>query len=315
MKKAAKNHSLVFYNVENLYDTIDDKGVKDSDFTPSGNKHWTLDRLSKKLVDLAETIDSIPGKHAILIGLTEVENRSVALQLLQTSPLSTHQYALLHEDSPDNRGIDVCVLYDQEYVNYLSHYYLRIHFPWNKDIKTRDVLFFECAINGEKLWVVINHWPSRMSESSAKKRDHVAKQVRAELDKIIEQEPKVKILLMGDFNDEPNNLSLERHLEVKRSKNIDHREFYNLAADLFEAGEGTCVHDGHWLMIDQIMINRNLLQNNNNGFAIEDNKMYIHGNERLIYHKKGHSQPNHTYSGDHYVGGISDHLPVYVKIV
>lgn len=314
MKKDARNHTIVFYNVENLYDTIDDKGVKDSDFTPEGDKHWTLDRLSKKLTDLADTIHNVSSHHPIIVGLTEIENRNVALQLMNTLPLSNNQYALIHQDSPDNRGIDVCLFYDQEYVNHLSHFYLRIHFPWNKDVKTRDVLFFECAINQEKMWIVVNHWPSRASNFSEKKRKHVAIQVRAELDRIIKDDPEIKILVMGDFNDEPNNISLDRLLKAKPTKKIDNSELFNLAADLHKDGKGTCVHDGDWLMIDQIMINRNLLQNNNDGLSIKDNKMHIHSPEELIYRKGDFSQPNHTYSGDHYVAGISDHLPVFVKI-
>lgn len=314
MKKDARKHTVVFYNVENLYDTTDNKRVKDSDFTPTGDKHWTLERLDKKLQDLARTIDSISSHHPIIFGLTEVENATVTQQLLDTNPLKNFNYRLIHQDSPDNRGIDTCLAYDEDYVKYISHQYLRVHFPWNRDIKTRDVLFFECEINGEEFWIVVNHWPSRSSNSSEKKRQHVAKTIREHLDQIIMKNPESKIIVMGDFNDEPNNLSIERYLGAKREKKIDKNEFYNLANELFESGKGTCVHDGDWLMIDQIMINRNLLQNNNLGLGVDKNEMYIHAPEELIFHKRDYSQPNHTYSGDKYEGGISDHLPVYIKL-
>lgn len=312
--KDARKHTIVFYNVENLYDTIDDKHVKDSDFTPTGSKHWTEQRLEKKLKDLAQTIDSISPNHPIIIGLTEVENEGVTRALMNTSSLKEYGYELIHQDSPDVRGIDVCMLYDPAYIHYLSHEYLRIHFPWNEDIKTRDVLFFECEINDEHFWVVANHWPSRRSESSEKKRNHVAKLIREKLDEIMINNPSSKVMVMGDFNDEPNNLSLERHLRAKRSKNIDNRELFNLAAEHFEDGHGTCVHDGDWLMIDQFMINRNLLQNNNDGLEVRKNEMHILSSEDLLFHKRDYSQPDHTYSGDRYEGGISDHLPVYIKL-
>jgi endonuclease/exonuclease/phosphatase family metal-dependent hydrolase len=142
----------------------------------------------------------------------------------------------------------------------------------------------------------------------------VAKCVRERLDQVTARNPESKIIVMGDFNDEPSNLSLARHLKAKRSKNIDGKELFNLANDPYEKGEGTCVHDGDWLMIDQIMINRNLLQNNNDGLEVRKNKMYIHAPEELIFHKKDYSQPDHTYSGDRYEGGVSDHLPVYIKL-
>lgn len=314
MKKNARNHTVVFYNVENLYNTIDDKGVKDSDFTPEGDKHWTLERLSKKLTDLARTIDSISDKHPIIVGITEVENEDVATQLMKTSPLVEHNYKLLHQDSPDNRGIDTCLIYDEDYVKYISHQFLRFRFPWNFDIKTRDALFFECEINGEEFWIVVNHWPSRSSKNSAKKREFVAKTVRERIDQVMARNPESKLIVMGDFNDEPSDLSILRHLDAKRTKNIDEKELFNLANELYESGKGTCVHDGDWLMIDQIMVNRNLLQNKNDGLGIRKNKMYIHAPEELIFHKKDYSQPDHTYSGDRYEGGISDHLPVYVKL-
>ncbi len=314
MKKNVHNHTIVFYNVENLYDTIDNKGVKDSDFTPGGAKHWTQERLEKKLVDLATTLDNIHSKHPIIVGLTEVENREVARQLMEKLAQEDCNYKLLHQDSLDVRGIDLCLIYDSSFVTYISHLYLRIDFPWNTDIKTRDVLFFECEINQEKLWVVVNHWPSRRSSSSDKKRNHVAKAVRARLDEIIRHDPDVKILVLGDFNDEPNDLSLERYLKAKRTKNIDNEELYNLATELHEKGVGTCVHDGEWLMIDQVLINRNLLQNKNDGISIKRNEMHIHAPASLLFHKRDYSQPDHTYSGDKYEGGISDHLPVYVKL-
>lgn len=314
MKKDARKHSVVFYNVENLYDTIDNKRVKDSDFTPMGDKHWTLERLDKKLNDLANTIHSISNHHPVLIGLAEVENAEVTQQLLDTHPLKNYQYKLIHQDSPDNRGIDTCLVYDEEYIKYLSHQYLRIHFPWNAAIKTRDVLFFECEINGEEFWIVVNHWPSRSSNSSEEKRAYVAKSVRERLDQIISSKPESKIIVMGDFNDEPNDLSVERYLGAKRDKKIDKNEFFNLANELFESGQGTCVHEEDWLMIDQIMINRNLLQNNNLGVSVRDNQMQIFAPEELIFHKREYSQPNHTYSGDKYEGGISDHLPVFITL-
>lgn len=312
----AKGHTLVFYNVENLYDTQDDPRTADTEFTPFGEKQWTPERLDKKLHDLSEVLMSISAKHPIVIGLTEVENREVVEQLTHTQRMSDVNYHIIHQESTDNRGIDLCLLYDQDHVTYLSHEYLRIHFPWNRDIKTRDVLFFECNIGGEHFWIVANHWPSRRkgSEETEKKRIHVAKSVRKKLDELIFKFPESKILVMGDFNDEPNDLSITRYLKAKSNKNIDDKELFNLSFEDFSKGLGSSTHEGQWIMIDQMMINRNFLQNRNEGLEIVNQKAEIFRPEELIFEQRKLEKPNQTYAGDHYVGGVSDHLPIYVKL-
>lgn len=312
----AKGHSMVFYNVENLYDTIDDPEVADTEFTPHGDKHWTSDRLQKKLDDIGEVLINIAPKHPIIVGLTEVENREVVEQLLGTDVLKEINYQLIHQDSPDNRGIDLCLFYDEDLVEYISHQYLRIHFSWNPDIKTRDVLFFECKINNEHFWIVVNHWPSRRngSEETENKRVHVAKEVRKRLDYIMKNYSASKILVMGDFNDEPSDLSIVRHLKAKANKNIDELELFNLSFADFEKDQGSSSHDGDWMMIDQMMINRNFLQNKNEGVGVANNRSYLFKDEMVIFKNKHFTKPNQTYAGDKYVGGVSDHLPVYIKL-
>ncbi|MCB9194840.1 MAG: hypothetical protein H6600_09720 [Flavobacteriales bacterium] len=312
----AKGHSIVFYNVENLYDTIDDPEVADTEFTPHGDKHWTSDRLQKKLDDIGEVLINIATKHPLIVGLTEVENREVVEQLLGTDVLKEINYQLIHQDSPDNRGIDLCLFYDEDLVEYISHQYLRIHFSWNPDIKTRDVLFFECKINNEHFWIVVNHWPSRRngSEETENKRVHVAKEVRKRLNYIMKNYSASKILVMGDFNDEPSDLSIVRHLKAKANKNIDEFELFNLSFADFEKDQGSSSHDGDWMMIDQMMINRNFLQNKNEGVGVANNKSYLFKDEMVIFRNKHFTKPNQTYAGDKYVGGVSDHLPVYIKL-
>lgn len=291
---------------------MDDKGVSDGEFTPEGEKNWTESKYQKKLKDLAQTIQGLENKHPVIVGLTEVEDKGVVEDLINTYPLSEFKLEIIHQDSPDTRGIDTCLLYDKEHVKYLSHQYLRINFPWNLDIKTRDILFFECEMDNEHFWIVVNHWPSRRSESSEKKRIHVAISVQERIKSIMLKHPDSKCLMMGDFNDEPNNLSITRYLKAKSSKNISSDEFYNLAYVPFEKGKGSSVHEGNWLMIDQIMVNRAFLQNNNKGIGIRNESMKIGNDDTLIHRSKYEEKPNQTYLGDRYVGGISDHLPIYV---
>jgi predicted extracellular nuclease len=263
--KSAKNHTILFYNVENLFDIHDDPKAMDSEFTPSGDKNWDKKKYTRKLNALANVMLNVNSKHPVIAGLTDVENRQVIEDLILETDLSKFQYSILHQDSPDNRGIDLGLIYDNEYVKRINHFYLRIDFPWNRDIKTRDILFFKCEINKENFWIIVNHWPSRRNGTSETedKRIHVAKKVRSEIDKIQQEFPKDKILIMGDFNDEPNDRSIEQILKAKRSKNIKSDEFYNLMTEADKKEEGTSTHMGEWLMIDQIMVNRNFLQNKN----------------------------------------------------
>ena len=262
---------------------------------------------------MLENIPSTP----IIIGLTEVENKEVVEDLTKKTSLIQYKLEIIHQDSPDNRGIDVCLIYDSEYVKSISHEFLRITFPWNKDIKTRDVLFFRCEINGENIWIVVNHWPSRRdgAEVTEEKRLHVASIVREKLEHIMANFPEEKILIMGDFNDEPNNKSLERILKAKVDKNIRSDEFYNLMSRVNMHEEGTSSHMGEWLTIDQIMINRSFLQNKNDKTSILNNVAVIYNQEDVLYCRpNGNCKPNQTYGGDKYLGGVSDHLPVYAVL-
>jgi predicted extracellular nuclease len=315
--KSAKKHSILFYNVENLYDIHDDKKVSDFEFTPHGDKNWNEHKYQRKLKALANAILNTSSKHPIIAGLTEVENRRVLEDLILKTDLSKFHYSILHQDSSDNRGIDLCLIYDNNYVKRLSHYYVRIEFPWNRDIKTRDVLFFRAEINKENFWIIVNHWPSRKNGASETedKRIQVAKEVRKQIDKIQYDFPVDKILIMGDFNDEPRNRSIEQILKAKRSKNIKVDEFYNLMTEADKKGEGTSTHMGEWLMIDQMMVNRNFLQNNNEGLGVKNQKASIFTSHGVLYCRpNGNCKPNQTYGGDNYMGGVSDHLPIFIEL-
>jgi predicted extracellular nuclease len=313
MKNNPKGHTIVFYNVENLFDIYDDKFVSDTEFTPHGDKKWTEERYHRKIDALGNVIANIKS-HPIIVGLTEVENEAVVQDLIMSEKLRHHNYSIIHQDSPDNRGIDLCLFYDKKYVTEISHEFLRISFDWNRDIKTRDVLFFRCEIAHENFWIIVNHWPSRRdgAKETEDKRVHVARAVRQKIEEIMDVYPEDKMLIMGDFNDEPVDRSVTQILKAKTSKNIKSDEFYNLMTEPDKQEKGTSTHMGEWLMIDQIMINRNFLHNSNEGISIKNNQGIIYSAPDVLYCRaNGQCKPNQTYAGDHYVGGVSDHLPVY----
>ncbi len=315
--KNAKNHAILFYNVENLYDVHDDPKVSDAEFTPNGDKKWNIERYHRKLNALSKVILSASKKHPIVAGFSEVENRSVVEDLILKTDLVNFNYTVIHQDSPDNRGIDVCLIYDKDFVKRITHEFLRVDFHWNQDIKTRDILFFRCQINNETFLIVVNHWPSRRAgaDETEDKRLHVATAVKNKLKTHQTNFPNDKILVMGDFNDEPQDKSIDRILKSKRHKNIKQDEFYNLMTEADKNEKGTSSHMGEWLMIDQMMINRNFLQNNNDGLGVKNQKAKIYsGNDVLYCRANGNCQPNQTYGGDYYLGGISDHLPVLIEL-
>lgn len=315
--KNAKSHAILFYNVENLYDIHDDPKVSDTEFTPHGHKKWNLERYHRKLSALSSVLLNVSINHPIIAGLAEVENRNVVEDLILKTDLSAFHYNIIHQDSPDNRGIDVCLIYDKDYVKRISHEFLRIDFHWNRDIKTRDILFFRCEINKEPFLIVVNHWPSRRAgaDETEDKRLHVAKAVKAKITEHQTNFPADKILVMGDFNDEPQDKSIDRILKSKRHKNIKQDEFYNLMTEADKNEKGTSSHMGEWLMIDQMMIDRNFLQNNNDGLGVKHQKAKIYsGNDVLYCRANGNCQPSQTYGGDYYLGGVSDHLPVLIEL-
>jgi endonuclease/exonuclease/phosphatase family metal-dependent hydrolase len=313
--KSASGHPIVFYNVENLFDIHDDKGVMDSDFTPSGKNKWTKERYERKLRSLENILVNIDSKHPIVVGVSEIENRGTIEDLIGQKTISKINYEIIHRNSPDNRGIDVGLYYDADRVAYIQHEYLRIEFPWNRDIKTRDVLFFQATLNDENFWFVVNHWPSRRNGTAEteEKRLHTAEMVRKKLEEIQFDYPNDKIIIMGDFNDEPIDKSITQILRAKRDKKIRADEFFNLAAEKDKNHQGTSTHMWEWLMIDQMMVNRNLLHAKKPSLCLKSDSMGIFEKEDVLFCRvNGKCQPNATYKGTQYTGGVSDHLPVYI---
>lgn len=309
-------HLIVFYNVENLFDTKDDPLTSDEEFTPFGEKEWTEERYQKKLKDLADVIDAIsPSTLPSFIGLAEVENYDVVKALSKTGTLSQAKYKIVHAESPDNRGIDNALLYDAKYFKKSNHEFIRVNFPWNEDIKTRDILHcWGTNIYGEEIHIYVNHWPSRRDgvNETEKKRLRTAEELKKSIAKVQSSNPEAKIIVMGDFNDLPNNKSIKEVIDAKgeREKGV----LVNLSTSEFKKGKGTIVHEREWLMIDQMLVTPNFLEQNTNGWYLhkKQNKAKSFYDDMVLYTARdGDKMPNKTYGGDRYYGGYSDHLPVY----
>ncbi len=311
--------TVMFYNTENLFDTVDDPATDDDAFTPAGKKEWTQERYTKKLEDLAKVITGVlPKGSPDLIGLSEVENRKVLEDLIHTGKLKKVDYGIIHEESPDRRGIDVALLYNPGRFRYLSHRRLPIRFP-RDTTKVRDILYVKGRADGEMLHIFVNHWKSRSGglRATEQKRIFSAVVLRRAVDSILNFEPQAKIIILGDFNDEPTNMSIMQILmAADKRKNIGRRDLYNLMYDMHNLHDtGTYSYKSSWLMLDQIILSYPLLQDKN-GWHTGYNGGHIFSEEWMLYDnpKAGRPVPNRTYGGPSYFGGISDHLPVYCSL-
>jgi predicted extracellular nuclease len=319
-QKNVKSFVVVSYNVENLFDTINSPDFDDDEFTPSGTKKWTYKRYEDKLKKLVEVVRSIPGKEApALLGLAEIENRGVLEDLIRVRGLRREEYGIVHEDGLDPRGIECALLYRTEFFTYLSHEYVQVEDLEDPDYIHRRILHVKGkGPDGSNLHIFMNHWKSRSGgeKETERKRMYSAITLRKQLDMLLARESDFKVIILGDFNDEPTNNSLTKGLSaMSKRKNIQMGEYYNLFYDLHNIGnKGSYNYQGTWNMLDQVIVSYNLL-NQESGLSTGYENGKIHQEEFMMFEseKYGTLLPSATYGGSQYYGGPSDHLPIYVE--
>ena len=319
-QKNVKSFLVVSYNVENLFDTINSPQFADDEFTPSGTKAWTYDRYKKKLNDLARVVLSIPGKKLpAVIGLSEIENRQVLEDLANQRGLRKGEYEIVHEDGQDPRGIECALLYRPDLFKYKSHEYVPIADPVDPDYLYRGILHVQGkGPDGSSLHIFVNHWKSRSGGELETERQRMfsAITLRKQMDLLMARESDFKVIVMGDFNDEPTNRSLTNGLSaLNKRRNIQMGDYYNLFYDLHNIeGKGTYNYQGKWNMLDQIIVSYSLLDQER-GLTTAYDSGVILKEEWMLYvsEKYGKSLPSATYGGPEYFGGPSDHLPVFVE--
>lgn len=310
---------VVSYNVENLFDTADAPLFDDDAFTPEGTMKWTFDRYEKKLTDLARVILSIPERELpAIIGLSEVENRKVLEDLATARGIRRGNYEIVHEEDEDPRGIECALLYRPDLFKYRSHEIIPIEDPMDPDYRYRGILHVQgTAPDGASLHLFVNHWKSRRGGVTATERQRMfsAITLRRNLDMLLSKEPGFRVIIMGDFNDEPTNRSMTSGISASnKRRNINTGDHYNLYYDLHNMqGEGSYYYQGRWNMLDQIIVSYNLLDQKR-GLSTGYNGGKILKEEWIMmsHEKDGTGIPAPTYRGNDYLGGPSDHLPLYV---
>lgn len=311
--REVNKYSVAFYNVENLFDTEDDPFTSDDEYTPLGEKEWDEERYWNKIKNIGKVIKGIDPNLPLFFGLCEVENEKVLMDLANSKILSKADYGIVHYDSPDTRGIDVGFLYKKDYFKVLDTESLEVFFKSNPNILTRDILYVKGILNEEEVHVFVNHWSSRRKGEKATeyKRLEAANVLKDKIEMIQEVDEKAKILIMGDFNDYPNNKSIEDVLEATLEPKSD--EFYNLAAKLDRSEKGTHFYNDEWGMLDQMMISNSWLISKKGNVLKKKTVDVYREDEVLFNHSYLGKIPNKTYSGNKYHGGFSDHLAISLK--
>ncbi len=305
-----KKATIAFYNVENLFDTIDDPAINDEEFLPTAEKQWNTERYNKKLHDIARVLGSINKEELPeIIGVCEIENRRVLEDLIKAEPLAKGNYQIVHIDSPDKRGIDVGLLYRKDEFQVLSQEALLV----DPGFETRDILHVYGKLDNDKVHLFVNHWPSRWGgmEKSEPNRLVAAQILKNKVDELLADDPEAKIIIMGDMNDEPTNKSLAQVLNAKAPNSK--AELYNLMIPLKEENKGSYNYRDNWNMLDNLVVSAAVLHGH--GLVVNDQLGVIFHEPWMEYHNKnGNMAPNRTYGGPNYYGGISDHFPVYMQL-
>ena len=319
-KKDYKPIIVGFYNLENLFDTLDNPNVNDDEFTPKGFRNYNGNIYFDKLNKLSTVISQIgveinPDGPAIL-GVAEIENDTVLHDLVKQKLIEKRNYQYVWYDSKDFRGIDVALLYNPKYFKVIESNKLFVKLPsGSKDAYyTRDILWVKGNLDGEIVHIYVNHWPSRSGgeKRSAPGRNAAAQVCRNHIDSIAKIEPNAKVIVMGDLNDDPINESVAKVLGAKgKQADVQRGGLFNPWVDMYKKGIGTLAYQDAWGLFDQIIISQPWLNKNQNGLFFYQQHIFF--KEYLVENQgryKGY--PMRTWDGNSYRGGYSDHFPPYL---
>ncbi len=303
---------IASYNIENLFDTEDGPN-DDAEFLPNSPKQWNQDKYQKKLERLSEVILSMHPKNIgpDIIGLIEVENKKVVEDLMNFGKLSEGKYQIIHYESADKRGIDVALCFKTENIKLIKSEFYRPHDDSDPNFFTRDILHVTLLM-GKKDTVhyFVNHWPSRRGgEESEEKRILVADLLEKKIDSLRAINIHTKIVVMGDFNDNPANWSITETLKAKiKKEEVREGHLWNAMADLAAKGHGTHKFKNEWNMLDQFMLSHALIHHKK---GIRYHQAFIY-NPDFIQEKdeRFKGAPLRTFVGNKYLGGYSDHFPI-----
>ena len=313
MDKTTETYTIAFYNIENLFDIDNDPLTHDDDFLPTSVNRWTPKRYQNKLKKLGTVISQIGVENTdvapAIIGLAEVENQKVLSDLVNSKNLIKENYSYVHYDSMDERGIDVALLYKSDIFKFEKSETFSVYLQNDLGLQdyTRDILLVEGKLNNESVTILVNHWSSRREgvKETEFKRIAAAKAVNSILKKLKLENPNQKIIVMGDFNDNPNDNSL---LLLEKES-----ELFNPFKTVWSRDKGSLNHHFQWHLFDQILFSTNFFNSTSSNLVFKGAQVF---NSKFLTQYKGKykGQPFRTYVGKKYKGGFSDHFPVYIQL-
>lgn len=330
-----QNYVIGFYNVENLFDIYDDPLTDDAEFLPDGKNKWTQPKYEKKLHNIARVINAMRDENGVyhtVLGVSEIENRLVLEDLVSLPELTDANYQIVHYDGPDARGVDVGLLYRPDQFQYIDSESIPFTFEDSKieffmdeeeqkEFKTRDILMVHGQIDGEDIAVYVAHLPSRIGGKGKDLRPRGAEIIYNHAAALKEEYPGIKIVVMGDMNDNPTDESMVVWMHSKAEiADMEPGDFYSPFIRMLADGYGSLAYRGVWNIYDNILVDYNLAQAPDGGLKI------------LPVHKKGYcgrvfkksfmtqqkgqykGTPFRTFSNGGFIGGYSDHYPTYIVI-
>ena len=322
--KHYKIHTVAFYNVENLFDTINDPNKYDEKSPMMELKHDRSAVYQKKVTNMASVISQIGASATkntpAIIGLAEVENRAVVEDLANDPALIAKDYGIVHFESPDARGIDVALMYQKALftpVSTSTHELKLFDSETNNRVYTRDQLLVSGYLDGDLIHILVNHWPSRRGgeAKSRSKREAAARLNKHLIDSLQTTDPYAKILSMGDFNDDPTNASFKKILKTKKNKRaVGLKGLYNPMERILKEGSGSNAYRDVWFLFDQIFMTKPFLKKNKASLRLYRAGVF---NAPFLINKEGRYKgyPFRSFSYGKFLNGYSDHLPVYVHLI
>lgn len=317
---AQENFRIMFYNVENLYDTINNPKTLDDELTPQGHLRWNSYRYTKKLEDISKVISSLGGKYPpAIVALCEIENKQVLEDLTSRSSLTRHRYKYEVTNSKDTRGSNIALLYQRDQFKILSKNTYTPIIDKQEGRTTRDILHITgMVVSGDTLDFFVCHFPSRNEgiKKSEPYRIKTSELLKSKIDQLYKRRRKANIIVMGDFNDTPNDKSIKGILKAtKPTDNPEVNTLYNLSSTSLQEEIRSYKYRGKWHAFDQLITNGRLLKKTNTTYIINQVAQVFNPPFLLEEDEKyGGTKPFRTYSGWSYLGGTSDHLPIYTDL-
>jgi endonuclease/exonuclease/phosphatase family metal-dependent hydrolase len=312
---------LGFYNLENLFDTINDPDISlNFEFSPESDKHYNTYKYFKHLDNLADVISRIGTEltpaGVTILGVAEVENRSVLEDLVKREAIKDRDYQIVHYDSPDFRGIDVALLYQGNAFEVTNSKVYLYNNPLDTSYTSRDQLLVSGILDGEEIHIIVNHWPSRRGgqKASEPKRIAAAEVTRHIVDSLLQKDENAKIVIMGDLNDDPVDKSVYNTLRAKgKIKKMKEGDLFNPMYNLYKKGIGSLAYRDNWNLFDNIIITQALLREDM-GFHFFKAKVF---NKRFMKNQSGRYKgyPKRAFVGSSFLGGYSDHFPTYIYLI